>query len=63
MPQACGVLVPQPGIEPMPLALAVQSLNHWTTRDIPKNNKILKLQKKEFWKWMMIMITQRWEYI
>ena len=26
---------PQPGIEPMPRALAVQSLNHRTTREVP----------------------------
>ena len=32
---ACGILVPQPGIEPMPPALEVQSLNHWTTRGVP----------------------------
>ena len=27
---ACGILVPQPGIKPMPPALEVWSLNHWT---------------------------------
>ena len=30
---ACGILVPQPGIEPMPLALGAWSLIHWTARD------------------------------
>ena len=30
---ACGILVPRPGIESMPLALEVQSLNHWTARE------------------------------
>ena len=25
----CGILVPYPGMEPMPLALEAQSLNHW----------------------------------
>ena len=29
---ACVILLPQPGIEPMPLALEVQSLNSGTTR-------------------------------
>ena len=29
-----GVLVPQPGMEATPPALAAQSLNHWTTREI-----------------------------
>ena len=31
---ACGILVPQPGIELAPPALAVKSLNHWTTREV-----------------------------
>ena len=26
---ACGILVPQPGIEPVSPALKAQSLNHW----------------------------------
>lgn len=32
---ACGVLVPQPGVEPAPPAVEVQSLNHWTTKEVP----------------------------
>ena len=32
---ACGILVPRPGIEPMPPAVEAQSLNHWTTREVP----------------------------
>ena len=28
----CGIVVPQPGIEHPPPALAMQSLNHWNTR-------------------------------
>ena len=32
---ACGILVPQPGMEPAPPAVEVQSLNHWTTREVP----------------------------
>ena len=28
----CGLLVPQPGIEPTPSAMKTQSLNPWTTR-------------------------------
>ena len=27
--------LPQPGTEPMPPALVVWSLNHWTTREVP----------------------------
>ena len=31
----CGVLVPWPGIEPIPQAVKVQSTNHWTARKFP----------------------------
>ena len=31
---ACGIIVSQPGIEPVPSALGAQSLSHWTTRKI-----------------------------
>ena len=32
---ACGILVPQPGIKPVPPAVEAWSLNHWTTREVP----------------------------
>ena len=32
----CGILVPHPGIEPRPPAVAVWSPNHWTTRELPR---------------------------
>ena len=32
---ACRILVPWPGIEPMPPAVEAQSLNHWTAREVP----------------------------
>ena len=31
----CGILVPQPGIEPLPPAEEAQRLSHWTTREVP----------------------------
>ena len=31
---ACRIFVLQPVIEPVPHALEVQSLNHWTTREV-----------------------------
>ena len=31
---ACGILVPQPEIESMPLAVEAWSLNHWTIREV-----------------------------
>ena len=48
---ASGILVPQPGIEPMPPEVEAQSLNHWTAREIPQsfildcNNSNCKLLK------------------
>ena len=35
---ACGILVPQPGIEPTSLASEAQHLNHWTAREVRKIN-------------------------
>ena len=32
---ACGILVPRPGIEPVPPAVEAQSLNHLTSREAP----------------------------
>ena len=34
---ACRTLVPQPGMEPVPPAVEVQSTNHWTAREFPVN--------------------------
>ena len=31
----CGVLIPQPGIEPRPIAVKGPSLNDWTAREFP----------------------------
>ena len=31
----CGILVPQPGIEPAPPALERGRLHHWTVREVP----------------------------
>ena len=33
---ACGILVPWPGIEIMPLAVKAQSPNQWTVREVPQ---------------------------
>ena len=30
---ACGILVPRPGIEPMPLVVKARSLNYWAARE------------------------------
>ena len=41
---ACGILVPQPGIEPGTMAVKMLSPNHWTTRKFPR-----KALKWMFW--------------
>ena len=38
-------LVPQPGIEPRPPKLGVQSLNHWTTREVPTSHFLMVISK------------------
>ena len=43
---ACGILVPQLRIKPAPPALEAQSLNHWTTREVPITS-ILKIRKSK----------------
>ena len=44
---ACRILVPPPGIKPAPTppAVEVQSLNHWTAREVP----VLDLKKKNYY--------------
>ena len=39
---ASGVLVPCPEIELTPSALEVQSLNHWTAREVPKHSFLMQ---------------------
>ena len=34
--QPCGILVPSPGIEPVPSALGAQSLDYWNAKEIPQ---------------------------
>ena len=37
-PWATKILVPQPGMEPVALAVEAQSPNHWTTREFPQSS-------------------------
>ena len=49
---ACGTLDPQAGIEPVPSALEVQSLNHWTTRGISRKwNTLILILLLFFYFW------------
>ena len=40
--EACGILVPQSGIEPRPLAMCAQSPDRWTTREFPTDHTLKK---------------------
>ena len=40
---ASGILNPLPGFEPVPLALEVWSLNHWTAREVPRDMYFLAM--------------------
>ena len=40
-PHSMWDLVPQPGVEPMPPALAARSFNHFTTGHVPRNARTL----------------------
>ena len=44
IPRGLWVLVPWPGIKPVRPALAAQSLNHWTTREVPTLPVGMKLE-------------------
>ena len=32
---ACGILVPPPGVKPVPPSVRAWNLNNWTTREVP----------------------------
>ena len=50
-PEARGILVPPPGIEPMSPTLR-QTLNHWTTREVPRHLFItFQFLESEAWAW------------
>ena len=47
---ACGIFVPQPGIEPLTPAVEAQSLNHWTAREVPVGTFKPQEELKRKWK-------------
>ena len=47
----CGILVPQPGIEPGPSAVKVQSPNHWAAREVLSNAILLTFLLRLFQLW------------
>ena len=57
-PEACGVLVPLPGIQPMPPALEGQSPSHWTAREVPSKSTVAR---KSHWHNIMFTVEKRRE--
>ena len=59
----------RPEIEPGSLALGVQSLSHWTTREVPKYPFSQREQYQRFWQYLWFPVwwinwsicTQRWD--
>ena len=47
-------LVPQPGIEPVTLAVEAHSLNHWTTKEVPP---------KIYFQWWERIINFSWCFL
>ena len=45
---ACGILVPQPGVEPRLLAVKPQSPNHWPAREFPRDVFLASLLYRSF---------------
>ena len=45
---ACGILVPQPGIEPIHPAVETWSLNHWTAGEVPGCAFLCHIQKDAY---------------
>ena len=40
---------PRPELEPVPPAVEVQSLNHWTTREVPRIVFLMKKKRNSVW--------------
>ena len=56
--KACGILLPQPAIEPTPPAVEARSLNHWTAREVPES--ILNARKElplVWWRCQIILTS------
>ena len=54
----CGILVPWPGIEPVPLEVEMWSLNHWTTRKVQDILVTLFSWKNALWGNHSVFIKQ-----
>ena len=62
---ACGFLVPRPGIQPILLVLEAQSLNHWTTEDVPWRpsfKNFLQLNYKSIYNIVLMFAVQQSDF-
>ena len=57
-PEACRILLPQPGIEPALPSLEAWGLNHWTARKVPCHPLILGVLKL----WDLMPNDLRWSW-
>ena len=55
-PEACRILLPQPGIEPALPSLEARGPNHWTAREVPFHPLILGVLKL----WDLMPNNLRW---
>ena len=60
---ACGILIPQPGIEPMPPALEVQSFNHWTSKETPWLCGFIWPARWYLKSWKLLLALKNWEIL
>ena len=42
---ACRILVPQPGIEPVPPAVEARSFNYWAAREVPQTLSLVNTSR------------------
>ena len=60
---ACGILVPQPGIEPGPSAVKAPSPNHWTAREFPPRvvlkTELIRVYTRRMWMYLMPLINNK----
>ena len=55
--EACGILVPQPGMEPVPPALGAQSPNLWTTREVPTSYYLKNFLCTDYFTHIVILLS------
>ena len=60
-PEARGIFVPQPGMEPVSPAVEARSLNHWTTREVPSLCSSCLPGLNSSYHWHSFLLPHGWE--